>query len=593
MKYLSFFITLLLCCGCQNEPRSLTVKESLLRNIDSLESEVVHFRDLAKQGATEAELAGAFRQCRLLYKKTEWAVEYFQPSVARFINGPALDETEAEENRFFPPGGFQVVEELLFPSYDGANRDELVREIGVLLSNIRQIRTHLDAVNLSDDYVVDALQQEFARIVALGITGFDSPVALYSIPETEAALASAKELLPLLQSHAASDPLEKALAYAHAFCASHRSFNSFNRADFMTRHMIPIGREMLVFRKRNHIRAVNRNEVVRNDKATFFDADAFNPDAFIPSGEYAYSAEKAALGEALFYDTRLSKSNDRSCATCHHPEKAFTDGLATNHALSGKNLARNTPTLTYAGFQNALFWDLRQPDLEKQSLDVINNKEEMHGTLEDMLPLVNSDKKYGALWQAAFPNERNAKNWQLQNALATYIRSLSPFDSRFDAYMRGDARRLTRTEIAGLNLFMGKAKCATCHFVPLFNGTVPPRYAKTEQEVLGTPETLSETAISDDPGRYGITQLPQFRNAFKTPTLRNVAVTAPYMHNGVYRTLEQVVEFYNKGGGRGLGYPVDNQTLPDDPLNLTKHEKAQLVAFLKTLTDSKYAQKQK
>ena len=139
-----------------------------------------------------------------------------------------------------------------------------------------------------------------------------------------------------------------------------------------------------------------------------------------------------------------------------------------------------------------------------------------------------------------------------------------------------------------MNLFMGKAKCATCHFAPVFNGTVPPNFAKTEHEVVGTPKDKAGSALSDDTGRYMFNQMPQLKGAFKTPGLRNVAVTAPYMHNGVYDTLEEVVDFYNKGGGLGMGLPADNQTLPFDKLSLTDAEMKALVAFMKALTDEGY-----
>ncbi len=251
-------------------------------------------------------------------------------------------------------------------------------------------------------------------------------------------------------------------------------------------------------------------------------------------------------------------------------------------------MPRNTPTLTYAGLQNALFWDLRQIDLEKQSVDVVQNEKEMHGSFSQIIPLINKDKKYKSLFEKAFPKNNKIEEWQLQNAIASYIRSLNDFDSRFDVYMRGESNNFSEEEKLGFNLFAGKAKCATCHFIPLFNGTVPPNYSKTEQEVIGTPKDKTAKEISPDLGKYNQFKMDQLKNAFKTPSIRNVAKTAPYMHNGVFTTLEEVVDFYNKGGGKGLGYPVENQTLPFDQLKLTKKEESALVAFMKTLTDQKY-----
>lgn len=587
MRYFCLFLFIFLI-GCHREPRQLTVKEQLLKNVDSLEAEIVVLRDLVEKNGSAAQLYDQFKRCRRLYKHCEWAVEYFQPSVARFINGPALDEVEADENRFFPPAGFQVVEELLFPTYDKAAQNELKRETGVLLSHIRQIRTHLQAVAITNDYILDALQQHLSRVTALGITGFDSPVALFSISEAAETMASIKNVINLTDVGKRPANLEKLLSDAALYCEAHSDFNRFDRAKFISDFLIPIGNGLKEFRDSNQIASVPRTNAIRSSAATFFDKNAFDVNAFSPSAEYGFTQEKARLGEMLFYDNRLSKDKNRSCATCHHPEKAFTDGLSANVSLTGFNLKRNTPTLTYSAFQNALFWDLRQPDLEKQSADVISNKDEMHGDLTLFLPVVKKDAHFNTLFSKAFPGEKEVKNWQIQNALASYIRSLNAFDSKFDRYFRGEKTALNPNEIAGMNLFMGKAKCATCHFTPLFNGSVPPRYSKTEQEVLGTPKSANGREISDDPGRFSVTKMPQFLHAYKTPTIRNAAVTAPYMHNGVYQSLEEVIDFYDKGGGTGLGYVVENQTLPIDKLNLTAREKMQLVSFIRSLTDSRY-----
>jgi cytochrome c peroxidase len=142
---------------------------------------------------------------------------------------------------------------------------------------------------------------------------------------------------------------------------------------------------------------------------------------------------------------------------------------------------------------------------------------------------------------------------------------------------------LTADEKLGFNVFMGKGKCATCHFFPLFNGTVPPVFQETESEVIGTPADRSQRRVDADPGKFVVTKNAVHRYAFKTPTVRFSAQTAPYMHNGVYRTLDEVVDFYNKGGGNGLGFGLDNQTLPFDKLTLTPAEKRGLVAFMRAL----------
>jgi cytochrome c peroxidase len=172
-------------------------------------------------------------------------------------------------------------------------------------------------------------------------------------------------------------------------------------------------------------------------------------------------------------------------------------------------------------------------------------------------------------------------------ALATYIRSLNPFTSRFDLYMRGNKDKMNAEEINGFNLFMGKAKCGTCHFMPLFNGTAPPFFNTTESEVLGVPSSPSSNIIDPDPGRYTHNKIDELKFSFKTPTLRNIAVTAPYMHNGAFKNLEEVMVFYNKGGGAGVSIQLENQTLSEEPLNLSKSEQKAIISFLNTLSDNR------
>jgi cytochrome c peroxidase len=587
------FVFIILLSGCDKKYTGLTVQQELISDIEKLNQKVVNFQKVAEETNDEKKIQLAFNDARLSYKKIEWAVEYFTPDPARFVNGPALDELEVAENTFIPPNGFQVIEEKIFPNYAIENKVDLIRTIKILNGNLKQIQQHLTAITISNSHILDASKMEVNRILALGITGFDSPIALQSIPEAKISLGSLKNLLSKMNFTAPeSVQCEKEIAtlidQAGNYCDSNTDFNTFDRANFIKSFLNPISQKLVSFQKINKIAKSNRNSVVNPSTATIFEKEAFDVNAFIPSQEYRYTKEKAELGKKLFYENSFSDSQTRSCSSCHNPEKAFTDGLKTNQSLNGGSLSRNTPTLTYASLQNAQFWDMRQLDLEKQSLDVIQNKDEMHGNVSNAIEVLNKDAAYQKLFKKAFPKSTKIEEWQVQNSLASYIRSLNAFDSRFDNYMRGESDDFTAEEKLGLNVFAGKAKCATCHFIPLFNGTVPPNYQKTEQEVIGTPADKNGKKISPDLGRYLQYEMPQLKHAFKTPSLRNVAVTAPYMHNGVYSTLEEVVDFYNKGGGVGLGISVENQTLPSDELKLTEKETKALVAFMKTLTDKKY-----
>ncbi|BDU25559.1 cytochrome c peroxidase [Flavobacterium sp. GSB-24] len=591
LNHFSFLvITLCLLFSCQkNEDPKSSIKQDLLIDLTKLDNEIIHFQKLVNDNSSQKEIVQQFKKSRLLYKKVEWEVEYFIPETARFMNGPALDEMELEENRSFEPHGFQVIEEMIYPEYNKESREDLIRELNIFQSNIKQLKSTFEVITISDDYILDAIQQNVFRVIALGITGFDSPILQSSILEAGQSLIVIPESLEKINANNKSlTELKKLVSKAQKYCQENNNFNAFNRAVFISEYLNPISKNLKAFQKEEHIKNVKKSSPLKPTIETLFDKDAFDVNAFVLSEEYNFTKDKSILGEKLFYDKSLSKNNDRSCASCHHPEKAFTDGLKTNLSLTGSNLARNTPTLTYASLQNAQFWDMRQLDLEKQSVDVIQNKDEMHGSMDNIHAKILLDQEYIKVFKKAYPKTLKPEAWQIQNAIASYIRSLNAFDSRFDKYMRGNKNSLNNQEIEGMNLFMGKAKCATCHFTPLFNGTVPPSYSKTEHEVIGTPNEASGRTLSPDKGRYLYNKMPQLVGAFKTPTVRNAAVTAPYMHNGVFKTLEEVVSFYNKGGGQGLGYEVANQTLPFDKLNLTVKEEHALVAFMKTLTDKKY-----
>lgn len=589
---LLFITTFLFFIRCQKQPETTSVKGELMIDLANLSNDLLNFKKNVEISSETKKMQENYKICKNSYKKVEWAVAYYIPDAARFINGPALDELETAENKFLEPNGFQVIEEMIFPEYEIEKKIDLIKEINVLSGNITQVKQHINAISLEKNNVLDALKSDVYRITTLGITGFDSPIAQLSISEVIPSLIALEKYIIRINNDSNENKSEIKLVSickeAMIYCQKNNDFNSFDRAFFIKNHLNKLSENLLNFQIESQIENVNRNNVVFSNTKNLFTKQTFNVNAFIPSKEFEYSQEKAQFGEKLFYDKNISANQDRNCASCHHPEKAFTDGQKTNISINGLKLYRNTPTLTYASLQNAQFWDLRQIDLEKQTMDVVENKDEMHGSIKKIIPSIINEPDYFRLFSNAFPNSKKPEEWQIQNAIASYVRSLNNFDSKFDNYMSGLIDEYTKEEKQGFNLFSGKAKCATCHFIPIFNGTVPPNFSKTEQEVIGTPQTKKGLKISEDLGSYAQHQMPQLKNAFKTPTLRNTAITAPYMHNGVFSTLEEVIDFYNKGGDNGLSYTVDNQTLPTEKLNLSQQEKTALIKFMNTLTDKKY-----
>lgn len=462
---------------------------------------------LADGRAPITALQKSFLRARILYKSLEWATEYFMPTTSRFVNGPPLPEIENEEHKIFEPEGLQVVEELL---YGGENIDyrELVRQVRLLQAHAATYNKYWTSIECTEVQVLDAIKLELFRVASLGITGFDAPVAKSGIKEAAYSLASLEKVLSSCFHEEWTE-----FRRAANFALTNSQFDRFNRALFIRNYLHPISIKLTHYQKK-HTGFVNDKRLLKPSAPTLFAAGAFDLDAFAPDSSYYFTPKKRELGKRLFNDPILSGGGKRSCASCHNPQKAFTDGLRKSPSLRNGTLQRNAPTLLNAGLQTAQFYDMRTTNLENQSADVIANKDEMHGDMGVALSTLNTDKSYQRLIRQAFPGDKTFSEKELQNALATYIRSLGGLKSRFDRYMRGEDESLSRNELEGFNLFAGKAKCGTCHFIPLFNGTVPPLFTKMDSEVIGVPSNKHATSLDGDRGRYNIYQLGPYAHAF-------------------------------------------------------------------------------
>jgi cytochrome c peroxidase len=567
-----------------------TIGQTLLDQIDSFSSLAGQFRKAAENpAAPEGQLQELFLKTRLAYKKFEWAAEYFMPVTARLVNGAPVPEVEMPEKTVTEPAGLQVIESCLFPHPDPARKKIFLRQVDLLQSSGEQFRNRFAKMGMFDQLVFDAVKLEVYRIITLGITGFDNPLTLNSMSESRASLESLQDILAGYPEKKDKDSLMLAFDGAINYLRVNPDFNKFNRAEFITRYVNPITTGISNLERELHISIHKYNRLLNQEAKTLFDSNAFNVNAYAPDRLFFINPEKIVLGRALFSDPILSGTGTRSCASCHQPVKAFTDGLVKNKTL-GENglLKRNTPSLINAALQPALFYDMRVSSLEDQSITVVQSSEEMQGSMKKTALRLWENKTYRDLFSMAFPkkNRTGIDTMEVMNAIGSYVRSLTWLNSRFDEYMRGNKTAMNAEEINGFNLFMGKGKCATCHFMPLFNGSFPPGYTAMETEVIGVPRAVGKKEIDPDLGRYAIVPFAFLKHAFKTPTVRIAAESAPYMHNGVFASLEQVVDFYNKGGGNGLGLNIDNQTLPFDKLELTEKEQKDIVAFIKCL-DSK------
>jgi cytochrome c peroxidase len=583
------------CTSSQKISRELTTKLFFNQKIDSLQIYLTELDSLAEKSANLLTLQAKFKQARLHYKEIELIIEYYFQGLTRRINGPALPDIKTEDGQVLPPHGFQVIEELLFAN-EIFDKKELINEVRLLKGDLKFAQNNFAQITLLNRHLHEAIQHQFIRIATLGITGFDSPISFAALPEAQASLKGIQELFNrFFQDTLQSQTLEKLAKVnlsAIAYLADNQDFNSFDRMAFLKNHLIPAGEAYWEISKK--MKAPNDtifdHKFFNGSIGDLFKGQGFKPDALIPYAEARSNPYKVALGEQLFYDNALSKNNQINCGSCHQPQKSFTDGLpkATNF-VHGGNLARNTPTILYSALQNNQFYDLRANQLEDQIEVVMRNSQEFNTTPQEISQKIANQATYRPLFKKAFPKKDKFTAFEIRNAIASYIRAQNPFSSRFDEYLQGNKNALNSSEIKGFNLFSGKAKCATCHFLPVFNGTIPPWFNKTESEVIGVPQVyaLQNAKIDTDSGRYLINRLEGLEFAFKTPTIRNIEHTAPYMHNGVYQNLTQVIEFYNLGGGKGIGIDLAHQTLPEDKLNLSEQEQKDLLAFLKSLSETK------
>jgi len=285
----------------------------------------------------------------------------------------------------------------------------------------------------------------------------------------------------------------------------------------------------------------------------------------VPPGNLNYEA-KILLGKQLFFDDRLSKGNAISCAFCHNPGTGWADRNDFSRGVTGQLGDRQAPTVLNTGFNPFQFWDGRVGSLEEQALLPIINPIEMAETHENVVRKLSKLQGYRDQFQAVFGTVVNIQG--VGEAIAAYERTIISKGSAFDKFVLGDESALSKDAKRGRIVFTGKARCIHCH-----NG---PNFTDNQFHNLGVPQVGT---AKTDKGRFNVTLRKKDTGAFKTPTLRSISETSPYMHDGVFKTLEDVVKFYNKGGGK-------NKHLDSliKPLGLTSKEITYLIAFLNALT---------
>ncbi len=272
------------------------------------------------------------------------------------------------------------------------------------------------------------------------------------------------------------------------------------------------------------------------------------------------------LGKQLFFDSRLSNNNKVSCSYCHIPSAGFADPHPTSAGINDLLGGRQAPTIFNAAFNQFQFWDGRAGSLEEQATGPIQNPIEMAETPDHLVAKLKEVTGYQRQFLDVFGADVSFQ--RIVQAIAAFERTIISRNSSFDKYVMGQTSAMDETAIRGMRLFKGKARCILCH-----NG---PNFTDNQFHNLGVPQV---GPLKEDLGRYAVTKQEADKGAFKTPTLRSILETAPYMHDGAFLTLEEVIEFLDQGGG-----PNTYRSPLMKPLGLTEEEKRDLVSFLEALT---------
>jgi cytochrome c peroxidase len=536
-------------------------------------------------------------------KGLDFWLRYMEPISYKKINGPLPVEWETEVfEKFEKPykrEGAGLTLAWLYLDEDIVIKDTL----------LQLLKSSLEATEIyTTDSIISKLQDYhhfylcnrlyLLNLAAIYTTGFECPDTKQIIPELQHMLGDVLKLYESFNVSFPATPLppEYISLYHNTISFVNNQTVDYSRFDhftFIRDYVNPLFQINQQCIRQYHVFSKSMIDYSLNKTAnSIFDKTLYNGQnskgIFLRVKDSSTLAEIDRLGKLLFFDPILSGNNSRSCASCHKPNECFTENinrtsLQFNHT---ELLARNTPSLINAPYNHLIMLDGKHISLQNQVVDVMINKDEMGADEKEILKKVLSCKEYKTAFKKLLkytPQETEITLAHLSSAITLYYGKFSQGYAPFDEAINNNKIQDGAVR-EGFNLFMSKAQCGTCHFAPQFNGVKPP-YIGSEFEVLGVPEDTTFRKLSPDKGRYNINPAYETENAFRTGSIRNAEHTAPYMHNGVFSTLNQVIDFYNDGGGAGKGLKVDNQTLSTDSLHLSSIEKTKLIVFIKSLSE--------
>ena len=558
--------------------------------------------------------------CRYILKSLDFWWRYYEPIAYKKINGLLLVEWENEvfekHEKPYKREGFGLSLALMYLEEKNITKDSLLHLIEPAIKTIDVF---------SSDSIIQQLETPSSfffcnrlfllNLAAIYTTGFECPEDEWILAELSIMLRSVesiyknyqlqftdilltKEYLDLFHEMSlfVQNKVRQNYKYVSPLSGmiqSNDTTSLFDHFTWIQKYVNPLYKmnQTLIFN--NHLVSLSYIDYSMNSKnPSIFDKSLYHAQntqgIFIRVKDSTAIHEMIKLGKLLFYDPILSENNKRSCVSCHKPTQYFTDtSVSTSLEYDGiTRLTRNTPTLINSEFNHLILLDGKHITLQDQLQDVITNPKELGMKRDEIVAKVMSCPDYKKAFNTFLkytPTEQKITPEHIVSVISMYVSTLSQYEAPFDQMMNGTLPVNDEVQ-AGFNLFMGKAKCGTCHFVPLFNGVKPP-YTNSEFEVLGVPSDTTFHMISSDEGRFVINPAYETKHAFRTGSIRNSSFTKPYMHNGVFNTMDEVIEFYNAGGGNGKGLIIENQTLSSDSLKLTVLEKKQLITFIQSLDE--------
>ncbi|MFM2047975.1 MAG: putative cytochrome peroxidase [Bacteroidota bacterium] len=611
--YLLIFICCLsVCCifGSFTTKNNNDYKLLYKARIDSLSISIFDFTKLLSHKYytatnTKSDVITSFTQIRYQLKSTDFWLRYVEAENYSIINGAIKTEWENEVFAKFKPAykkeGFGIYlaeQELLKPNYSSSKVLELLNPTLIELEKLKSDSVLKLVNNPASFYKANRLF--LLNLATIYTTGFECNNKNEIVNELQTILHSTQQIYQSFDNSYPEYSLSK--KYNQIFDStillvdqSSKNYTQFNHYLFIKKYVNRLyaenAKQIILYK---FFESKNLNDFSLNNNAySIFDKHLFK--AQNEKGIYQtitdsnLISEIKHVGKLLFYDPILSGNNQRSCASCHKPSIFFTDTITTTSAFNrSSKLVRNTPSLINVMHQQMLMLDGKHNTLHNQALDVITNPAEMNSELNAALQKIMSCKTYHSFFNKMKKYTARKKNISMEDvisALTFYYADASFYTSKFDDAINYKTTELDKKTIDGFNIFMSKAQCGTCHFVPIFNGVKAP-FNNSEFEVIGVPADLTYTNISKDSGRFYNAPSPENIHSFRTPTLRNIASTKPYMHNGIFKTIDQVIEFYNSGGGIGKKMNIDNQTLSSDSLHLTTTEIDNLKTFIESLNEN-------